>query len=289
MDKGGKTTKLERSVLAIDSHWAEDRITRFVRDYVDRTGRKGLVMGISGGVDSSVCSTICARAIGGNNILGLFLPEKETMRKEDMEHARLVAELSDMEFETVDVTSPTQTIFQALSTYDTNDKVANGNVRARLRMIVLYYYANRLGRLVAGSSDKSEAMLGYFTKWGDVCADISPVMDLYKTQVRHLGRHLGLPDAIVNKPATPSLWPGQTAEDELGLDYDTLDLILYGLEHWMSSDEISAQLGLSLDMVKAIEDRWLGAEHKRRLPLTAKIGFRSIGHDFRLPYALPKA
>jgi len=96
-------------------------------------------------------------------------------------------------------------------------------------MIYNYYYANRLGRLVCGSSDKSESMMGYFTKWGDIAADISPIMDLYKTQVRKLAHHMGIPQAIVDKPSSPALWPKQLAEDELGIRYDQLDLILYGL------------------------------------------------------------
>jgi NAD+ synthase len=137
--------------------------------------------------------------------------------------------------------------------------------------------------LVCGSSDKSETMMGYFTKWGDVAADISPIMDLYKTQVRKLAQHMGIPKAIAAKPSSPALWPGQTAEEELGMKYDQLDLILYGFEHFMKTEEIARQLRVKRDIVNRIRDRWLSAEHKRRMLLTAKLEYRTIGTDFRLP------
>jgi NAD+ synthase len=151
-------------------------------------------------------------------------------------------------------------------------------------MVYLYYYANKLNRLVCGSSDKSETMMGYFTKWGDAAADISPIMDLYKTQVRQLALHIGVPAEIVTKPPSPRLWPDQLAEEELGVKYETLDLILFGLEHFMTSEEIAEQLELPVKIVNAIKRRWLATEHKRRLPITAKIGYRTVGKDFRLPH-----
>jgi len=275
--------KLTTDALIIDPAGVEERIVRFISDYLKGVGRAGLVMGISGGVDSAVCAAVCSRAVGPENLLGLSLPEKATSRQEDIEHATVMADLLGIQLETVDITPVVNAVFRATPLFALEDNVANGNVRARARMIILYYYANRLGRLVAGSSDKSEAMLGYFTKWGDICADISPIMDLYKTQVRQLGKHLGLPDSIINKPPSPALWPGQTAKDELGLGYDVLDPILYGLEHSMTAQEIADNLNVPLAKVKEVENRWLTDEHKRRLPLTVKIGYRTVGHDFQIP------
>jgi NAD+ synthase len=127
-------------------------------------------------------------------------------------------------------------------------------------------------------------MMGYFTKWGDVSADISPLMDLYKTQVRLVAAHIGIPKEIIAKPSTPQLWPGQRAEQELGVKYETLDLILLGFENFMSVVEIAEQLQLETGFVKQIKDRWLASEHKRRPPLTLKQEFRTVGTDFRLPY-----
>jgi NAD+ synthase len=149
-------------------------------------------------------------------------------------------------------------------------------------MIYIYYYANKLNLLVCGSSDKSETMMGYFTKWGDVAADISPLMDLYKTQVWQLAQRLDVPEEIIKKPPSPALWPGQTAEEELGTRYELLDLILYGLERFMPENDIAKQIGTSEKMVKQVRNRWLSSEHKRRMLLTTKLEYRTIGMDFRL-------
>jgi len=146
----------------------------------------------------------------------------------------------------------------------------------------LYYYANKLNRIVCGSSDKSETMMGYFTKWGDVAADISPIMDLYKTQVRKLAEHVGIPSQLAKKPATPALWPNQLAETELGIIYEKLDLVLYGLEHFMTTEEVAEQLKLEEALVVKVKNRWLSSEHKRRLPLAPKLEYRTVGADFRL-------
>jgi NAD+ synthase len=150
-------------------------------------------------------------------------------------------------------------------------------------MIYLYYYANKFNMIVCGSSDKSETMMGYFTKWGDVAADISPIMDLYKTQVQKLALYVGIPKEIVSKPPSPALWPGQLAEKELGIEYELLDLVLFGLEHFMDAEDIAKQLGIEKKQVEDIKRRWLSAEHKRRMLLTMKLEYRTIGIDFRLP------
>jgi NAD+ synthase len=124
--------------------------------------------------------------------------------------------------------------------------------------------------------------MGYFTKWGDVAADISPIMDLYKTQVRKLALHMGIQKEIIAKPSSPALWPSQLAETELGIKYELLDLILYGLERFMDTEEIAKQLHVEKKLVDGIKQRWLSAEHKRRMLLTMKLEYRTIGTDFRL-------
>jgi NAD+ synthase len=112
---------------------------------------------------------------------------------------------------------------------------------------------------------------------------MAPIMDLYKTQVRKLAIHLGIPKSIAMKPSTPALWPNQSAEGELGIKYDTLDLILYGLERFMPTEEIASQIDIHQDLVEKVKSRWLDNEHKRRMPITPKLGFRTVGNDFRLP------
>ena len=174
-------------------------------------------------------------------------------------------------------------LYGAIPVFDQSDRLCKGNVKARTRMIYLYYYANKQNRIVCGSSDKSETMMGYFTKWGDAAADIAPIMDLYKTQVRKLALHLGIPKELALKPSTPALWPNQTAESELGIKYETLDLILYGLERFMAPEDIVDQLAVEKTLVDRVKSRWLANEHKRRMPLAPKIGYRSVGNDFRLP------
>jgi NAD+ synthase len=268
----------------LDLDWldVETKITRFISDYVDKIKAKGMIVGLSGGIDSCVAGALSAKAIGGNRILGLMLPEKETRNEEDIRHAKLVIKKFKLRSQLCDITSTLEAVYTSIPIFDTEDRVCKGNIKARTRMLYNYYYANKLNLLVCGSSDKSETMMGYFTKWGDVAADISPIMDLYKTQVKKLANHIGIPKTIIAKPPTPALWPGQTAEGELGIRYETLDLILYGLEHFMTVEEISEQLLMKTCIIKKVKQRWLGAEHKRRMLLTTKLEYRTVGTDFRL-------
>ncbi|MEM1540183.1 MAG: NAD+ synthase [Candidatus Bathyarchaeia archaeon] len=277
--------KLTQQVLDLNWEEVEIKITRFIRDYLEKARANGIVLGLSGGVDSSTVAALSATAIGGNKVLGLILPEKETYNALDIKHAKLVAEKFGIKTEIIDITPTLETFQRTIPIFDQKDKLAKGNLKARTRMLYLYFYANRLNLIVCGSSDKSEVMIGYFTKWGDAAADIAPLMDLYKTQVRKLARHIGVPDEIVDKPPSPTLWPGQTAEEEIGLKYEILDLILYGLEHFMSVEQIAEQLGLQKDIVEKVKNRWKQMEHKRRTPLTTKLQYRTVGFDFRLPLA----
>jgi NAD+ synthase len=279
-----KPLKLTSSVLELDWAEVETKITRFIKDYVLKSKAKGIVLGLSGGIDSSTVAALSAKAIGGNNVLGLMLPEKETYNPKDIEHVKIIAEKFGLKTEIIDITPVLEAFRKSMQIFDDKDRLCKGNLKARTRMVYLYYYANRLSLIVCGSSDKSETMIGYFTKWGDVAADISPIMDLYKTQVKKLARHIGIPKEIVEKPPSPTLWPGQTAEEELGLKYETLDLILYGLEHFMKTDEIAEQLGLQKALVEKVKKRWQSMEHKRRMPLTTKLQYRTVGFDFRIPF-----
>jgi len=240
-------------------------------------------LGLSGGIDSCTVAALSALAVGGDKVLGLILPETETYNAKDIEHAELVAKKYSFKTERADISLTLNAFYTSIPIFAPLDNVCKGNVKARTRMVYLYYYANRLNLIVCGSSDKSETMMGYFTKWGDVAADISPIMDLYKTQVRKLAQHIGIPKEIVAKPSSPALWPGQLAEKELGIKYEQLDLILYGLEHFMKPEEIAKQLNVEKELVDGIKCRWLSTEHKRRMLLTAKLEYRTIGTDFRLP------
>jgi len=283
INNGEHPLELTSSVLELNWLEVSDKIKRFIRDYVGKTRTKGIVLGLSGGIDSSTVAAISALAIGGQRVLGLMLPEKETLTIEDIKHAELVANKFQIKTEKIDITPTLEAFYNSIPIFDQLDNVCKGNIKARTRMIYTYYYANKLNMLVCGSSDKSETMMGYFTKWGDIAADISPLMDLYKSQVRKLAQQIGVPKEIVAKPPSPALWPGQLAEEELGIKYEQLDLILHGLEHFMKTKEIAKQLGVRKGLVERVKNRWLSTEHKRRVLLTTKLEYRTIGTDFRLP------
>lgn len=275
---------LSQSLLDLDWADVKQKIERFIRDYVKKSRVNGIVLGLSGGIDSCTVSALSSLAIGGDKVLGLLLPEQETRNDEDSQHARAVAKKFGFKTQTIDITPTLEALYNSIPVFDNASRLSKGNLKARIRSVYLYYFANRLHRLVCGSSDKSETMIGYFTKWGDVSADISPIMDLYKTQVRMLAQHMGLPEGIVTKPSSPRLWPGQVAEEELEVKYETLDLILFGLERFMKTKEVAEQLDIKKELVEKVKHKWLSMEHKRRIPITTKISYRTVGFDFRLPH-----
>ena len=275
--------KLTPSLLEMDFTETQKRICTFIKEYVENAGAKGIVLGLSGGIDSGTIAALSSLAIGGENVLGLMLPENENFNQKDIDDAKVVGEQFHLKTQVCDISNALNGIYCDIPVFDQSDKLCKGNVKARTRMIYLYYFANKQNRIVCGSSDKSETMMGYFTKWGDAAADIAPLMDLYKTQVRKLAIHLGIPKDLALKPSTPALWPNQLAESELGIKYETLDLILVGIERFIAPQEVAEQLGIEKSLVDNVKSRWLANEHKRRMPLAPKIGFRSVGNDFRLP------
>jgi NAD+ synthase len=275
--------KLTPCLLEIDFSETQKRICRFIKAYVENAGVKGIVLGLSGGIDSGTIAALSSLAIGGENVLGLMLPEKENFNQKDIDDAKVVAEIFRLETQVCEISDVLSSFYGAIPVFDQSDRLCKGNVKARTRMTYLYYYANKQNRIVCGSSDKSETMMGYFTKWGDAAADIAPILDLYKTQVRKLAIYLGIPKELALKPSTPALWPNQFAESELGIKYETLDLILYGLERFMTPEDVADQLSIEKALVDKVKSRWLANEHKRRMPLAPKIGYRTVGNDFRLP------
>jgi NAD+ synthase len=276
---------LNLSAAALEQNYSEvqNRITRFIKEYLKNSGAKGIVLGLSGGIDSAVTAALCSKAIGGQKVMGLLMPEKETFKQKDIDDANTIIEKFQLQAKTCDITESLESLYKEIPSFDPKNRLCKGNIKARTRMIFLYYYANQQNRIVCGTSDKSETMLGYFTKWGDAAADITPIGDLYKTQVRKLALYVGIPKEIAFKPSTPALWPEQLAEAELEIKYDQLDLILLGLERLMNPKEIAEQLEIEESIILKVRARWLLNEHKRRLPLTPKLGFRTIGNDFRLP------
>src|SRR5665647_1218454 len=252
---------LTPSMLDIDFSEAEKRISRFIKEYVENAGAKGIVLGLSGGIDSGTTAALSSLAIGGDNVIGLMLPEEENFSQKDIDDAKLVADKFKLKTQICDMSTALRSIYKSIPVFESSDRLYKGNIKARTRMIYIYYYANKLNKIVCGSSDKSETMMGYFTKWGDVAADIAPIMDLYKTQVRKLAEHIGIPTDLAMKTSTPALWPNQSAEGELGIKYEVLDLILFGIERFMSIKEIAEQLNIEEAEVEKIKARWLSVEH----------------------------
>jgi len=260
--------KLDKDSLRIDLEEAEESSVEFIRKVVDSSRASGVVVGLSGGVDSSLTVTLCVRALGKDRVLGILLPTDFTPR-EDVEDALDLAEMLGIRTETVNV----QGILDAFLIYlkparkSPEYRLPTANILARIRMVMLYYYANVNGYLVAGPSDRSETLIGYFTKYGDGAADFFPNMHLYKTQVRELARHLGVPRKIAFKPSSPQLYPGHKATDEIPVDYDKLDLILVGLfDYKMEPEDVSEATDVSLNTVREVQDRYNRTKHKRVSP-----------------------
>ena len=266
--------------LTIDPKEVTTTITDFIQTYVHNAGREDVVIGLSGGIDSAVSAALCKQALGKDHVHCIFLPEESTP-EQDIKHIELLTKKVDLHVEEIDITS---LVRQVESECPKNpDKLEKANIKARVRMVVLYQIAYRRRCLVCGASNKSELLLGYFTKYGDGGVDIQPIGDLYKTQVYQLARYLKIPVPVISKPPTAGLWRGQTDEQELGMSYQTLDKILMGLEQKLSIDRIASLTSTSLPEVKRIKEMRVKSQHKRRLPLIPKVGMRTAGLDWRSP------
>ena len=249
-----------------------EKIVKFIRERVEEAGTKGVVVGASGGLDSSVVLVLSVKALGAGRVAALVMPDSSITPLQDTKHAVQLAKLLGVRYYVIDIRRIYNSYSDAMPFYASDALIPNGNLRARIRMTILYYYANLKRLLVCGTGDKSEILLGYFTKYGDGAADLLPIADLYKTQVRELARRLDLPKSIVEKPSSPRLWPGQMAEEELGATYDEIDQILYlHVELGKGIDEIIDRTGIEAEKVKSIVERFRRSGHKRRLPPIARV------------------
>jgi len=265
--------------------YARKRITEFIRDKVAEASAEGVVIGLSGGVDSSVTLALAVEALGEERVHGLVLPDTRVTPQEDIDDALNIANKFGIKVSRVDIDSIVDSFKKAMPFYRPEDKVSLGNVRARVRMTILYYYANAHNLLVCGTGDKSEIYMGYFTKYGDGGADLLPIGDLFKTQVRELGRQLGVPEKILRKPSSPRLWEDQTAEGELGATYEVIDTVLfYYLNLKMEPQQINKETGIPIDLIERIVDRIYRFEHKRNMPPIAKLSVVTVGLDWKMPH-----
>lgn len=252
------------SPFAIDARREERRITSFIRRVVANSGAAGLVVGLSGGVDSAVVGALCVRALGRERVLAALLPSRHTPFR-DADDAVRMAEAWGITKVNVAISPLVDSLISAAG--PDAPKLARANVQARVRMTILYYLANSQNLLVAGTGDRSEELLGFFTKYGDGGVDLLPVAHLYKTQVRLLGGHLGLPVAVVKKPASPQLWPGHTAEEELPASYEKLDIVMHYLFNLGApAFEASRKAGVSRTVADQVIEMHARSAHKRALP-----------------------
>lgn len=240
----------------------------FIRETVKGANAAGVVVGLSGGVDSSVTATLSVRALGNNRVLGLLMPLEFTP-SQDTDDAKELADWLGIRTEFVDIQGVCEAFFEKLNCDVDNpdQRIPMANVRARVRMIILYYYANLNNYLVVGTGDRSEGLIGYFTKYGDGGVDFEPIAHLYKTQVRELAKHLGVPEKIASKPSSPQLYPGHKATDEIPLDYEKLDPILTALfDDELSPIQTSQKTDTPIELVNQVLTRYNKSKHKRETP-----------------------
>jgi NAD+ synthase len=254
-------------------------VKEFITTYVETSGCSHVVLGLSGGVDSAVCAVLCKEALGVNNVQCIFLPDTTTPAL-DRKHVDLFVKTFHIRCKELEI-SPFVDAFR--KTLQHNKKMTLANIKPRVRMILLYEYANETKSLVCGTSNKSEILVGYFTKYGDGGVDFQPLGDLYKTQIYQLAKYLKIPAPIIRKPPTAGLWIGQTDEKELRMSYQTLDKILYGLELKIEPGEIQRITHTSSEQIERIRLMRIHSQHKRRTPLIPKIGIRTPGLDWRSP------
>ena len=219
---------------------------------------------MSGGIDSTLIAYLACEAVGNDNVFGIVMPSATTP-PEDKVHGIKIAQNLGIDYKEVAIDS---ILDEYLSlTQLEKDNLAIGNLKARIRMSIIYYYANAKNYLVSGTGNRSEILIGYFTKHGDGACDMEPIGDLYKTEVYKLSEFLNGPKEIIKKPPRAGLWANQTDEDEIGMSYDLLDEILYLYsEKDMDSTQIAEKLDISADDVNMIINKIIRSEHKSKVP-----------------------
>ncbi len=252
-------------------------LTLFIRNEVKKVGLHRVVVGLSGGVDSSLSAMLAAEALGADHVLGVMMPYKSS-NEESRAHAELVVEKSGIESVVVDITPQVDAYFDLVTDADPRRR---GNKMARERMTILYDHSARWNALVLGTSNKTELLLGYGTLYGDMASAINPLGDLYKAQVWALAQYVGVPDVIVQKKPSADLWVGQTDEAELGFSYSEVDGLLFLMVDERYSRQELIDADYSEGFVDEVTRRIMNSQFKRRLPVIAKISHRTIDHDFR--------
>ncbi len=302
---------VNKIIASLDYEHVSSRIEQFLLDNLELSRKSGYVLGLSGGLDSSVVAALASRAFYGrgerDSLTALILPHSGITPSSDVQDAIRLAQSFNIRYKVIEVEDIHSLFVERLHyisnemirggeregggegeggervdsnsksksksvSYETRSRIASGNLLARLRMCILYYYANMNDSLVLGTSDRSELMIGYYTKYGDGAADLLPIADLYKTQVRALASYLKVDDAIIRKRSSPMLWKGHYAEQELGMSYEEIDSILYCLlDLRCSVKDIVRMIGMEEERVKYVIRLLRSSRHKRALPTICRI------------------
>ena len=231
----------------------------FLKEQMEKTNAKGLILGLSGGIDSAVLAYLCKRQLK-EKTLAIIMPDTEITPNYETEDALKMIALTGIEYKLIDI----KPIVKEYSMYLEPNDWAKGNLRARVRTNILYYYANAKNYLVLGSSDKSEHLIGYFTKFGDGAADIVPIISLYKLQVRKIAEFLGVPKNVIEKKSSAHLWKEHEAEKEIGVSYEEIDSILYCLfNKKLTVEDTINKTQIEKSIVDKVYSLYLNSEHKR--------------------------
>jgi NAD+ synthase len=258
---------MKKNDLSIDTDVAKKILTGFIQSEITGAGFSRAVVGLSGGIDSSLSCYLAVEALGPDNVLALRMPYK-TSSPESLEHAQLVIDNLGVNSLTVPITEMVDPLFEQ---FPQADHIRRGNAMARARMIVLYDQSHAYKGLVVGTGNKTESLLGYTTLYGDSACALNPLGDLYKTQVRQLAKVMGIPDVIIQKPPSADLWVDQTDEGELGFTYADVDQLLYLLVDQQFKPEECIEAGISESFVKAVVELMRKNHFKRVMPPIAKL------------------
>jgi NAD+ synthase len=264
-------------MLKIDAPMVEKILVAFIKDSVHKNGFRNAVLGVSGGLDSAVVLALCRKALGAGHVFALLLPYRASAG-ESLRHGKLVCRKFKVPCEVIDISPQVDAYFDR---YPAKSRLQVGNKCARERMAVLYDFSVRRQALVAGTSNKSELLIGYSTQFGDAAAAFQPIGDLYKTQVFELARHLGVPEEIVGKKPSADLWPGQTDEGEIGVAYKDLDVLLHLMVDMRWDEGEIIERGYRLPLIRRVRKMIVASQFKRTMPPVAKLHARTIGIDFR--------
>ena len=254
----------------LDCKKTKEKIIEFIKTKMSEANAEGLVVGLSGGIDSTLSAFLATEAVGKENVFGVSMPSTTTPT-EDKVHGTDLANILGIEYREIGIDSILNEYLTLTNYITDNDPLAIGNLKARIRMSIIYYYANAKNYMVIGTGNRSELLIGYFTKYGDGACEIEPIGDLYKLQVRELAKYMNVPSEIIEKPPRAGLWDNQTDEDEIGMKYEVLDNLLYlYVDKKEDVSKIAENLNISVEEVERIIKKVKINAHKTRIPESPK-------------------